>query len=83
MYSPTATTNLYASYAKGLSDGGEAPWYTNNIKNNIALQYYHLEALNNMNLVLSNKFGTLLTAAIFDLKQDNQYEVIWKELRFY
>lgn len=53
MYSPTAKTNLYASYAKGLSDGGEAPWFANN-----ALEVLSPKTLNNMKLVLSNKFGT-------------------------
>lgn len=72
MYSPTATTNLYASYAKGLSDGGEAPWFANNA----------LEVLSPRNSE-QYEFGVkqqirnfLVTAAIFDLKQDNQYSKV-------
>ncbi|WP_212511414.1 TonB-dependent siderophore receptor [Acinetobacter seifertii] len=70
MYSPTATTNLYASYAKGLSDGGEAPWYAE------ANAYQVLSPRNSEQYELGVKQqirNFLLTAAIFDLKQDNQY----------
>lgn len=70
MYSPTATTNLYASYAKGLSDGGEAPWYAD------ANAYQVLSPRNSEQYELGVKQqirNFLLTAAIFDLKQDNQY----------
>jgi len=70
MYSPTATTNLYASYAKGLSDGGEAPWYAE------ANAYQVLSPRNSEQYELGVKQqirNFLVTAAIFDLKQDNQY----------
>ena len=70
MYSPTTTTNLYASYAKGLSDGGEAPWYAE------ANAYQVLSPRNSEQYELGVKQqirNFLLTAAIFDLKQDNQY----------
>ncbi|MDC5472097.1 TonB-dependent siderophore receptor [Acinetobacter baumannii] len=70
MYSPTATTNLYASYAKGLSDGGEAPWYAE------ANAYQVLSPRNSEQYELGVKqqiHNFLVTAAIFDLKQDNQY----------
>lgn len=72
MYSPTATTNLYASYAKGLSDGGEAPWFANNAlevlspKNSEQYEFGVKQQIRNF----------LLTAAIFDLKQDNQYSQV-------
>lgn len=71
MYSPTANkTNLYASYAKGLSDGGEAPWYAD------ANAYQVLSPRNSEQYELGVKQqirNFLVTAAIFDLKQDNQY----------
>jgi len=70
MYSPSVTTNLYASYAKGLSDGGEAPWYAE------ANAYQVLAPRNSEQFELGVKQQVqnfLLTAAIFDLKQDNQY----------
>ncbi|AMX19371.1 Ferrichrome receptor FcuA precursor [Acinetobacter pittii] len=70
MYSPTSKTNLYASYAKGLSDGGEAPWYAE------ANAYQVLSPRNSEQYELGVKQqirNFLVTAAIFDLKQDNQY----------
>ncbi|MFH3742093.1 TonB-dependent siderophore receptor [Acinetobacter baumannii] len=77
MYSPTATINLYASYAKGLSDGGEAPWYTNNIKNNIGPSVLSPRSSEQYELGIKQQIRNfLLTAAIFDLKQDNQYSKI-------
>ncbi|MER8280542.1 TonB-dependent receptor, partial [Acinetobacter baumannii] len=77
MYSPTATTNLYASYAKGLSDGGEAPWYTNNIKNNIGPSVLSPRSSEQYEFGIKQQIRNfLLTAAIFDLKQDNQYSKI-------
>ncbi|MBN6522740.1 TonB-dependent siderophore receptor [Acinetobacter pittii] len=76
MYSPTSATNLYASYAKGLSDGGEAPWYAE------ANAYQVLSPRNSEQYELGVKQqirNFLLTAAIFDLKQDNQYTTINSE----
>lgn len=70
MYSPTSKTSLYASYAKGLSDGGEAPWYAE------ANAYQVLSPRNSEQYELGVKQqirNFLVTAAIFDLKQDNQY----------
>ncbi|MDH2633562.1 TonB-dependent siderophore receptor [Acinetobacter nosocomialis] len=72
MYSPTSATNLYASYAKGLSDGGEAPWYAE------ANAYQVLSPRNSEQYELGVKQqirNFLVTAAIFDLKQDNQYTI--------
>lgn len=72
IYSPSVTTNLYASYAKGLSDGAEAPWFANNA----------LEVLSPRNSeqfevgVKQQVQNFLLTAAVFDLKQDNQYSKV-------
>lgn len=72
MYSPTATTNLYASYAKGLSDGGEAPWFANN-----ALEVLSPKNSEQYELGVKQQIRNfLVTAAIFDLKQDNQYSKV-------
>lgn len=69
MYSPNATTNLYASYAKGLSDGGEAPWFANN-----ALEVLSPKNSEQYEIGIKQQIRNfLVTAAIFDLKQDNQY----------
>lgn len=74
MYSPTAGTNLYASYAKGLSDGGEAPWYTNNVMYGTGPQILSPRNSEQYELGVKQQIRNfLLTAAIFDLKQDNQY----------
>ncbi|MGR2825007.1 TonB-dependent siderophore receptor [Acinetobacter sp. 1124_18A] len=74
MYSPTATTNLYASYAKGLSDGGEAPWYTNNVMYGTGPQILSPRNSEQYEIGVKQQIQDfLLTAAIFDLKQDNQY----------
>lgn len=72
MYSPTTTTNLYASYAKGLSDGGEAPWFANN-----ALEVLSPRNSEQYELGVKQQIRNfLVTAAIFDLKQDNQYSKV-------
>lgn len=72
MYSPTAKTNLYASYAKGLSDGGEAPWFANNALEVLAPRNSEQYELG----VKQQIRNFLVTAAIFDLKQDNQYSQV-------
>ncbi|MDS7958332.1 MULTISPECIES: TonB-dependent siderophore receptor [unclassified Acinetobacter] len=78
MYSPTAKTNLYASYAKGLSDGGEAPWFANN-----ALEVLSPKNSEQYELGVKQQIRNfLLTAAIFDLKQDNQYSKVNAEGTF-
>lgn len=72
MYSPTAKTNLYASYAKGLSDGGEAPWFANN-----ALEVLSPKNSEQYEVGVKQQIRNfLVTAAIFDLKQDNQYSKV-------
>ncbi|WP_202742168.1 TonB-dependent siderophore receptor [Acinetobacter calcoaceticus] len=77
MYSPTATTNLYASYAKGLSDGGEAPWYTNNVMYGTGPQILSPRNSEQYEIGVKQQIQNfLLTAAIFDLKQDNQYSKV-------
>ncbi len=77
MYSPTATTNLYASYAKGLSDGGEAPWYTNNVMYSTGPQILSPRNSEQYEVGIKQQIRNfLVTAAIFDLKQDNQYSKV-------
>lgn len=77
MYSPTAKTNLYASYAKGLSDGGEAPWYTNNVMYGTGPQILSPRNSEQYEIGVKQQIRNfLLTAAIFDLKQDNQYSKV-------
>lgn len=69
MYQPWERTHVYASYAKGLSDGGQAPWYANNA-------YATLAPVHSTQYELGIKQqwkALLFTAAVFDLKQDNQY----------
>lgn len=78
MYSPTAKTNLYASYAKGLSDGGEAPWFANN-----ALEVLSPKKSEQYEVGIKQQIRNfLLTAAVFDLKQDNQYSKLNAEGTF-
>lgn len=77
MYSPTITTNLYASYAKGLSDGGEAPWYTNNVKYGTGPQILSPRNSEQFEVGVKQQVQNfLITAAVFDLKQDNQYSKV-------
>ena len=69
MYQPWQNTHLYASYAKGISDGSHAPAYTDNAYVTLAprrsTQY---------ELGLKQQWQELLfTAALFDLTQDHQY----------
>ncbi|MBF7692062.1 TonB-dependent siderophore receptor [Acinetobacter pollinis] len=71
MYRPFENTTIYTSYAKGLSDGGEAPWYAKNASVTLApknsTQY---------EIGLKQQIQQfLLTATVFDLKQDNQYAI--------
>ncbi|MBP8005681.1 MAG: TonB-dependent siderophore receptor [Acinetobacter sp.] len=69
MYQPWENTHLYVSYAKGLSDGGQAPWFANNA-------YATLAPVKSSQYELGMKQqvqNLLFTAALFDLKQDNQY----------
>jgi len=69
MFQPLEKTHVYASYAKGLSDGGQAPWFANNpfvtLVPKKSAQY---------ELGFKQQWQDLLfSAALFDLKQDNQY----------
>ena len=69
MYQPWERTHLYASYAKGLSDGSQAPWYANNAYATLAPKHS-----TQYELGIKQQWQALLfTAALFDLTQDNQY----------
>ncbi|MCH7393462.1 TonB-dependent siderophore receptor [Acinetobacter dispersus] len=69
MYQPWQDTHLYASYAKGLSDGGQAPWYANNAFATLSPKHSTQYEVG----IKQQWQDLLLTAALFDLKQDNQY----------
>lgn len=78
MYQPWERTHVYASYAKGLSDGGQAPWYAfgNPDKGIAGNAYETLAPVHSTQYELGIKQqwqAFLFTAALFDLKQDNQY----------
>jgi iron complex outermembrane receptor protein len=69
MYQPWEKTHIYASYAKGLSDGGQAPWFANNPFVTLAPKHSAQYELG-----FKQQWQDLLfSAALFDLKQDNQY----------
>lgn len=68
MFNPWERTHFYASYSKGLVDGATAPWYTENASQTLA-------PMNSRQFEIGMKQqiqDVLLTAALFDLKQDNQ-----------
>ena len=78
MYQPWEKTHIYASYAKGLSDGGQAPWYAygNPDKGIEGNAYVTLAPIHSTQYEwgLKQQWQDLLfTAALFDLKQDHQY----------
>nr|WP_277606551.1 TonB-dependent siderophore receptor [Acinetobacter higginsii] len=78
MYQPWELTHVYASYAKGLSDGTQAPAYAigNPDKGIEGNAYATLAPLHSTQYEIGIKQqwkNLLFTAAIFDLKQDNQY----------
>ncbi|CAM4338916.1 TonB-dependent siderophore receptor [Acinetobacter pragensis] len=71
-YSPIEDATIYASYAKGLSDGRSAAWYAENgddILAPIHSEQYELGYKQQIHQYL-------LTAALFDLRQDNQYTAL-------
>ena len=78
MYQPWEKTHIYASYAKGLSDGGQAPWYAygNPDKGIEGNAYVTLAPIHSTQYEWGFKQqwqDLLFTAALFDLKQDHQY----------
>ncbi|WP_040331728.1 TonB-dependent siderophore receptor [Acinetobacter nectaris] len=71
MYQPFENTAIYTSYAKGLSDGGDAPWYAENASVTLAPR-----SSTQYEIGLKQQIHQFLfTAAVFDLKQDNQYAI--------
>ena len=78
MYQPWQNTHLYASYAKGISDGSQAPWsaYGNEDKGIVGNAFETLAPRRSTQyeLGLKQQWQELLfTAALFDLTQDHQY----------
>ena len=78
MYQPWERTHLYASYAKGISDGSQAPWSaTGNPAKGIVGNAFETLAPRHSTqyeLGLKQQWQELLfTAALFDLTQDHQY----------
>jgi len=78
MYQPWQNTHLYASYAKGISDGSQAPWsaYGNPDKGIVGNAFETLAPRRSTQyeLGLKQQWQELLfTAALFDLTQDHQY----------
>nr|WP_277606301.1 TonB-dependent siderophore receptor [Acinetobacter sp. NIPH 2699] len=78
MFQPWENTHLYASYAKGLSDGGQAPWFAlgNEEKGIVGNAFETLEPIKSTQYELGVKHqlqSILFTAAIFKLEQDHQY----------
>lgn len=78
MFRPWENTHLYASYAKGLSDGGQAPWFAfgNEEKGIVGNAFETLAPIKSTQYELGVKHqlqSMLFTAAIFNLEQDHQY----------
>jgi iron complex outermembrane receptor protein len=78
-YSPLESTTVYASYAKGLSDGKSAPWFAENAAETLAPIYSEQYEVGFKQQI--KQF--LLTASLFDLRQDNQYSKPISGLRYF
>ncbi|WP_244783092.1 TonB-dependent siderophore receptor [Acinetobacter sp. F-1] len=78
-YSPVESTTLYASYAKGLSDGKTAPLFAENAAETLAPIYSEQYEIGLKQQI--KQF--LLTASLFDLRQDNQYSKPISGLRYF
>ncbi len=78
-YSPLESTTVYASYAKGLSDGKTAPWFAENAAETLAPIYSEQYEIGFKQQI----HDFLLTAAVFDLRQDNQYSKPISGLRYF
>ncbi|NIF29856.1 TonB-dependent siderophore receptor [Pantoea sp. Tr-811] len=69
IYKPRPDTTLYASYAKGLSAGGTAPWYANNAAEILAPTLSH-----QLELGIKQDWQRMsFSAALFQLRQAYQY----------
>ncbi len=78
MYQPWENTQVYTSFSKGLSDGGQAPWYAfgNEEKGIVGNAYETLAPIKSTQYEVGIKHqlpSMLFTAAIFNLEQDHQY----------
>ncbi|TBV10039.1 TonB-dependent siderophore receptor [Phytopseudomonas dryadis] len=69
IYKPRPDTSLYASYSKGLSLGGEAPWFTTN-----ADEFLAPTVSRQFELGIKRDWQRLsLTAALFQIRKAYQY----------
>jgi iron complex outermembrane receptor protein len=78
MYQPWERTHVYVSYAKGLSDGGQAPWMAlgntdKGIEGNAGVTLAPVHSTQYELGIKQQWQAMLFTAAVFDLTQDNQY----------
>lgn len=69
IYKPRPDTTVYASYAKGLSAGGTAPWYASNAAEILAPSLSHQLELG----IKRDWHGMSFTAALFQIRQAYQY----------
>jgi iron complex outermembrane recepter protein len=69
IYKPQADTTLYASYSKGLSAGGTAPWYASN-----AFEILAPTLSRQLEVGIKRDWqGMSFTAALFQIRQAYQY----------
>lgn len=69
IFKPQPNTTVYASYAKGLSAGGTAPWFAENTFENLAPTTSH-----QLELGLKHDWqGLSFSAALFQIRQAYQY----------
>ncbi len=69
IYKPRPDTTVYASYAKGLSAGGTAPWYASNAAEMLAPTLSHQLELG----IKRDWQGMSFSAALFQIRQAYQY----------
>ncbi|WP_323114802.1 TonB-dependent siderophore receptor [Pseudomonas guariconensis] len=69
IYKPQPDTTLYASYSKGLSAGGTAPWFARNATEILAPTLSHQTELG----IKHDWQGMSFSAALFQIRQAYQY----------
>jgi len=69
IYKPQPDTTLYASYSKGLSAGGTAPWFASNASEILAPTLSHQTELG----IKQDWQGMSFSAALFQIRQAYQY----------
>ncbi|HDS1748570.1 TonB-dependent siderophore receptor [Pseudomonas sp. M2] len=69
IYKPRQDTTVYASYSKGLSAGGTAPWYASNAAEILAPTLSHQLELG----IKRDWQGMSFSAALFQIRQAYQY----------